>query len=105
MSRSTAIMVTLCLGILTGCMAGPDGGALPPYPPVPPLMADPMPRPPVTAQALVWQAGHWDWTGSDYVWQAGQYVPAAGHGPLWRPGWWNLSAAGWRWEPAQWVGN
>ena len=104
MSRSTAIMVTFCLAILTGCATGPDSGP-PPYPPVPPLMDDPMPKPPVTADALVWQPGHWDWTGSDYVWHHGLYIPAAGHGPLWQPGWWNRTAAGWRWERAQWVGN
>jgi hypothetical protein len=34
-----------------------------PYPPVPPLQTETMPLPPVTVTPLIWQPGHWDWTG------------------------------------------
>ena len=57
--------------------------AQPPAPPVPAPRADPMPLPPVTPEALIWQPGHWDWTGSGYVWAPGFYVPAASHGGNW----------------------
>src|SRR5271154_4132426 len=48
-------------------------------PPVPPLISESMPRPPVAAEQLVWQPGHWDWTGAKYAWKPGQYVPTKGH--------------------------
>ena len=35
-------------------------------------------QPPVSPVPLVWQPGHWDWTGSSYVWAPGQYVDAGG---------------------------
>lgn len=90
------------LGLLAGCAAQP-GTSTGPYPPVPPLMAETLPKPPVTGDALVWQPGHWDWSGSGYLWQPGQYVPAAGHGGLWQPGWWAPMASGWSWQPAHWA--
>ena len=95
------IIVSLCgLLLLAACSAGV---ATPPYPPVPALQADPMPKPPVTQEPLIWQPGFWDWNGKAYAWTAGQYVPAAGHGSSWMPGWWNLTEGGWHWERAHWV--
>ena len=79
--------------------------AQPPAPPVPAPRADPMPLPPVTPEALIWQPGHWDWTGSGYVWAPGFYVPAAGHGGNWMPGWWAKTDGLWHWEPAHWIGG
>ncbi len=95
------LLPILALLALAGCNAG--GIAVPPYPPVPAALPDPMPKPPVTPIPLVWQAGHWDWNGAGYVWQTGQWVPAEGHGPNWQPGWWNAIGGEWRWEPAHWV--
>ena len=37
-----------------------------PYPPVPALISETVPKPPVTAEPLMWQPGHWDWNGSGY---------------------------------------
>ncbi len=51
----------------------------------------------------MWQPGHWNWSGSGYVWQRGQYVPAAGHGPLFQPGYWKQTPSGWTWDPAHWT--
>jgi hypothetical protein len=95
------LLPILALIALAGCNAG--GVAVPPYPPVPAALPDPMPKPPVTPIPLVWQAGHWDWNGAGYVWQTGQWVPAEGHGPNWQPGWWNAIGGQWRWEPPHWV--
>ena len=92
--RIAALLLVLSLG---ACVATP------PYPSVPALRADPMPKPPFTAEQLLWQPGHWDWSGSGYVWAPGQYVPAAGHGGSWMPGWWSRVDGIWRWEPAHWV--
>lgn len=73
-----------------------------PYPPVPAPLVEAMPKPPVSAEALTWQPGHWDWSGSGYVWLPGQYVPSAGHSNLWEPGFWAKTDGGWAWQPAHW---
>ncbi len=95
------LLALLCALMLAACTQT----ASPPYPPVPAMLADPRPLPPVTPEALVWQPGHWDWAGSGYVWAPGQYVPATGHGGDWMPGWWSLTDGQWHWEPAHWVGG
>jgi hypothetical protein len=73
-----------------------------PAPPPPPL-AETVPLPPVSAEPLVWQPGHYDWNGSSYVWVAGTYVPRDGHGTLYQPGYWAPSPNGFVWVAAHWV--
>jgi hypothetical protein len=102
MRKSITLAALLAVGLLAGCTAKPQADANP-YPPVPPPIAETMPNPPVTAEPLMWQPGHWDWTGNGYVWSKGQYVPAEGHGNLWMPGWWSRSEAGWNWLPPHWT--
>jgi WXXGXW repeat (2 copies) len=101
MRNFTKPAALLALSLIAGCTQAASGGN--PYPPVPPLIAEPLPKPPVTGEALMWQPGHWDWNGGGYVWARGQYVPARGHGNLWVPGWWSRSDAGWSWQPAHWT--
>jgi hypothetical protein len=100
MKRSLGALAAL--GLLAGCASNSGPGSNP-YPPVPAPLAETMPKPPVTGQELVWQPGHWDWNGTGYVWQPGQYVPAAGHGRLWQPGWWAHTPSGWQWQPPHWT--
>jgi hypothetical protein len=89
-----------CLA-LAGCAGQASGN---PYPPVPPLQAETMGKPPVTTTPLIWQPGHWDWTGGGYTWVPGEFVPSAGHGTLWMPGYWARGADGtWVWQPAHWM--
>ncbi len=92
-------MAAVAVGLLSGCA----GMAANPNPPVPAPLPDPMTKPPVTGEPLIWQPGHWDWTGSGYVWAQGQWVPAAGHGALWMPGFWQQTGGGWAWQPAHWT--
>jgi hypothetical protein len=99
MRKFTALLVA---SLVAGCAQPLQTGANP-YPPVPPVISETVPLPPVTAEPLMWQPGHWDWSGGGYVWARGQYVPAAGHGNLWMPGWWSLTAGGWTWQPAHWT--
>jgi len=103
MGRSRFAIAVTALMALSGCTSG--GVATPPYPPVPAPLSEIMPKPPVTPEALVWQPGHWDWNGTGYSWQPGDYVPAGGHGSYWQPGWWSLRNDVWRWEPAHWTGG
>jgi WXXGXW repeat (2 copies) len=97
-----ALPALLALGLLAGCQQNRAADANP-YPPVPAPIPEEQPKPPVTAEALMWQPGHWDWNGSAYVWAKGQYVPAAGHGNLWMPGWWARTPTGWEWQPPHWM--
>ena len=83
--------------VLAGCAAS---GA---PPSVPALMAETIPKPPVSPTSLIWQPGHWDWTGSAYVWIPGQYVGQADHGGLWMPAYWERTESGWVWHPARWM--
>jgi WXXGXW repeat (2 copies) len=96
--KRNAIATTL-LGalILAGC-----AGDNPPAP-VPAPMAESIPKPPVSPTPMIWQAGHWDWTGSAYVWVPGQFVAAEGHGNLWMPGYWEKTVSGWVWHAAHWT--
>ncbi|HTC10342.1 MAG TPA: hypothetical protein VK726_16365 [Acetobacteraceae bacterium] len=90
-------LMAICLAVV-GC----SNGNAPP--PVPPLQPEVMGNPPVTPTPLIWQPGHWDWTGGGYSWVAGVYVPSAGHGNLWMPGYWALGeGGGWVWQPAHWM--
>lgn len=102
MSYRLAPVALVVAGLLAGC-ASQSTSSGNPYPPVPPPMAETMPKPPVSAVPLLWQPGHWNWNGTGYVWQPGEYVPAAGHGQLFQPGYWAQSPAGWTWQPAHWT--
>ena len=75
----------------------------PPYPPVPPLRAEAMAKPPVTETLLIWQPGYWDWNGAGYEWKPGQFVARDGHGGNWMPSYWQKTDRGWNWARAHWV--
>ena len=100
--RYPRLAAALALSALAGCTvtvpAQPN-----PYPPIPPVRVEEVPKPPPTSQALVWQPGHYEWNGAGYVWYSGEYVPQAGHGTLWQPGYWQQTAAGWTWQPGHWL--
>jgi hypothetical protein len=93
--KHCAIAVLLTLAACTA-------SEVPPVP-VPPPMAETIPKPPVSPVPLTWQPGHWDWSGSSFVWTPGQYVDAAGHGPTWMPPYWQRTDSGWIWQPAHWM--
>lgn len=68
MKYRTAVAALLgATWVLAGCVT-----ANPP-PPLPAPMTESIPKPPVSAVPLIWQPGHWDWTGSGYGWIPGQY--------------------------------
>jgi hypothetical protein len=101
MTKGYPILAALVL--VAGCQISEPRSDGNPYPPVPAVLPETIPNPPVTAEPLMWQPGHWDWNGNGYVWAAGQYVPAAGHGNLWVTGWWSRTQAGWQWQPPHWT--
>ncbi len=71
--------------------------------PIPPAQPEAIPKPPVSAVPLTWQPGHWDWTGSTYVWVPGQYIDLDGHSATWMPPYWEKTPSGWVWRPAHWL--
>ena len=83
--------------LLAACVSGG------PPAPIPAPMAEIVPKPPVSPVPLMWQPGHWDWTGSSYAWLPGQYVDATGHGSTWTAGWWEQTGSGWVWHSARWL--
>jgi hypothetical protein len=91
-----AFAVLLSLG-LAAC------DAVSPPPPPPPIKVEVIPNPPVTETLLIWQPGHWDWTGSGYVWVPGAFTPRGTHSNLWMQGFWDNSGGSWKWVPAHWV--
>jgi hypothetical protein len=96
----------LLLGVplaLAGCYVTPTTELVAAYPPIPPPRPDPMPKPPVSARPLIWQPGHWEWTGRSYVWTPGAWVPREGHGTLWQDGYWAPGSGGWTWVPVHWT--
>jgi YXWGXW repeat-containing protein len=97
--RHRGMMVALigAAGLLAGCTSQQLAGGCPAIPPPQP---EAIPKPPVTAQPLIWQPGHWNWSGSAFVWQPGEYVPRGGQGQLFQPGYWG---SGCTWQPAHWV--
>ena len=101
MTRSRIFVPAAILGlVLAGCAADITK---PPYPPVPPLIAEQQPLPPVSPDPVVWQPGHWDWNGATYAWVPGMWVPRAGHGTLWQPGYWSQVNGTYVWVPGHWV--
>jgi hypothetical protein len=64
MRTFTAAATLLAITLLGACTPQSQAGGNP-YPPVPPLVAEVIPKPPVAGEQLVWQPGHWDWSGGE----------------------------------------
>jgi hypothetical protein len=88
------------LALLSACAAQVIA---PPYPPVPPPQAEMIPKPPVSEQPLIWQPGHWDYTGASYAWTGGAWVLRAGHGTAWQDGYWTQVNGAWSWVAPHWT--
>ncbi len=73
------------------------------HPPKPPLPTERIPLPPAADESVTWQPGHYDWTGTAYVWVPGEWVRSAGHGIVWQDGQWRGEGRNWVWVPAHWI--
>lgn len=76
--------------------------AQPGYPPVPPPRYERVPPPP--GGRMVWEPGHWHWTGARYAWIGGRYVPRRASYGHYVPGRWqfNRHTGQYVWRPAHW---
>lgn len=119
MPRSAAVVAVLPgLLLLGGCVTTPapqpasqlivqspaPQAVIIPAPPPP--NAELVPPPPQGAGTVVWQPGHWRYTGiagSEWVWVRGQYTPPPYGMSTWQPGRWTQSpSGGWLWVEGHW---
>ena len=104
MMRRMTLAGGVMLLALAGCAgSGQTTASALPFPPVPAPRAETIPKPPVTGQPLIWQPGHWDWTGSSYEWTGGAWVLRAGHGTSWQDGYWTRVDGKWSWVGPHWT--
>lgn len=94
---SIPALVLAALG-LAGCVVTYQA-----YPSVPSPRAEQVPAPPRSSVALIWQPGHYDWTGTTFAWTPGEWVERAGHGTLWQDGYWRRAGDSYAWVPAHWM--
>jgi|ERR1700722_10182458 hypothetical protein len=75
--------------------------------PPPAPQAELVPPPPQGAGTVVWQPGHWMFTGmagNPWSWQPGQYVPPPMGQTTWVPGHWAQQySGGWAWVEGHWA--
>jgi hypothetical protein len=55
---------------------------------------EPLDKPPVSAETLTLEPGHWDWTGSAFVWSPPRWVTLRPGRVLWISGSWTRAADG-----------
>ncbi len=72
-----------------------------PYPAIPPLREEVRPPPP-RGPRLVWQPGHWQWNGAEYVWNEGRWLPQRVVTQRWEPGQWVDRGGRWVWVEPGW---
>lgn len=71
--------------------------------PPPPREETVPPPPPPGRRAAHWRPGHWNWSGSNWVWIHGAYVVPPQPTATWTPGHWQPHAdGGYRWIPGHW---
>jgi hypothetical protein len=75
----------------------------PPFPPVPTPQEEVVPAPPVSSTQLIWQPGHYDWDGSQYIWTKGQWTEKTGNSTLWQDGYWQKQGDQYVWVPGHWM--
>lgn len=71
-----------------------------PYPPPPALYQEMVPRPP--GPRYIWEPGHWQWNGYNYVWIRGHYIVVQARYHRWVHGHWAQGPGGWVWVPGGW---
>ena len=87
-------------GIAPPSGAGSSAMAVSPVAP-PPARVETPPSPP--SPAMIWQSGHWSWSGGQYVWVSGHYMQRPTPTANWLPGYWHQGPNGWMWVEGRWA--
>lgn len=108
LGRATALAVFLSTGAFSvgPAAAAPKKETVIIYAPTapPPPRAEQAPPPPPSS-TMAWQAGYWQWGGSNYEWVPGRYVERPNTSlPNWVPGHWDQQPQGWMWTDGHWEG-
>lgn len=90
----TISLATMMLGLGVGSAVAQP--APPPYTMVPPPRYERVPPP--RGERMVWEPGHWQWNGRQYVWRGGHYIPRREHWHAYVPGRWAWAPRLQRWE-------
>lgn len=90
-----ALLLTIGLSGLAAAQPGP------PYPGVPALREERIPPPPPGAR-MVWEPGHWRWTGASYAWIGGHYARPGRYSNRWVHGHWANRGGRWVWVEPHW---
>lgn len=70
--------------------------------PNPPPAPEAETPPPPPSPTYVWDPGHWTWNGTQFSWEAGQYIEKPQALASFVPGHWEQNPGGWAWVPSQW---
>jgi hypothetical protein len=97
MARAALVFPLLAV-VLAGCVVVSAD-----HPAVPLLPAEQVPVPPPSKVTLIWQPGHFDWDGTNYILVQGAWVDRAGHGTLWQDGYWQPAKGTSVWVAAHWL--
>lgn len=120
--RSTwyVLMASPALVALSGCGSSPppqttqiilqqpaQTATVAPTPPPPPH-SELVPPPPASSGPVVWQPGHWRYTGmagNPWYWEGGRYVSVPPGSTTWVPGTWIQQAGSgmWTWQEGHWA--
>jgi hypothetical protein len=93
----------IAAGVLAGCAAPeprPPAHVVVTIPAPPPPRAEYQPPPPT--ERAVWDPGHWNWNGRDYVWVGGRYIERPNVAMRWEPGHWIQQGGTWAWVDGSW---
>ena len=71
--------------------------------PVPQAQPESVPLPPVSSKPLLWQPGHYEWNGAEFVWYKGEWIERADRSTLWQDGFWQKQGSIFVWVPGHWV--
>ncbi len=102
------LIALLCLA---GCASQPPSATALRCPTIPDTRPDvhPAPLPPVSADLITLEPGHWDWTGERYAWTSPSWVKrpgttayAAAH-PMWQDGYWTQNGGACVWNPGHFL--
>lgn len=97
LTRTLLAALALTAGVSSLAAAQPG----PPYPGIPALREERIPPPP-HGPHMVWQPGHWQWNGVQYVWVGGHYIRPGRSNAHWVHGHWANRYGRWVWVEGGW---